>query len=70
MELIVDGEKRYYTAIKGISRLLKFLNATQKGAHHFCMNYLNGFQTESARAKHYEYCSSNGHVKVKMPIEK
>ena len=34
------------------------------------MNCLNGFRTESARDKHYEYCNSNGHVKVKMPIEK
>ena len=34
------------------------------------MNCLNGFRTESARDKHYEYCSSNGHVKVKMPSEK
>ena len=36
----------------------------------YCMNGLNGFRTESARDKHYEYCSSNGHVKVKMPTEK
>ena len=68
--MIEDGEKRHYTAIKGISRLLKSLNASHKGAYHFCMDCLNGFQTESARDKHYEYCSSNGHVKVKMPTEK
>ena len=68
--IIVDGEKRHYTAIKSISRLLKSLNATHKGAYHFCMNCLNGFRTESARDKHYEYCNSNGHVKVKMPTEK
>ena len=41
-----------------------------KGAYHFCMNCLNGFRTESARDKHYEYCSSNGHVKIKIPTEK
>ena len=40
--MIEDGEKRHYTAIKGISRLLKSLNASQKGAYHFCMNCLNG----------------------------
>ena len=68
--MIVDGEKRYYTAIKSISRLLKSLNATHKGAYHFCMNCLNGFRTASARDKHYEYCSSNGHVKVNMPTGK
>ena len=68
--MIVDGEERHYTAIKSISRLLKSLNATHKGAYHFCMNCLNGFRTESARDKHYESCSSNGHVKVNMPSEK
>ena len=33
------------------------------------MNCLNGFRTDSARDKHYEYCSSNGHVRVSMPTE-
>ena len=31
----VDGEKRHYTTIKSISRLLKSLNATHKVAYHF-----------------------------------
>ena len=56
--MIVDGEKRHYTVIKSVSRLRKSLNATQKG------------RTGSASDKHYDYCSSNGHVKVKMPTEK
>ena len=68
--MIIDGENRHYTTIKSISRLLKSLNATHKSAYHFCMTCLNGFRTESARDKHYEHCSSNGHVKVKMPTEK
>ena len=34
------------------------------------MNCLNGFWTISARDNHYEYCSSNGYVKAKMPSEK
>ena len=68
--MIVDGENRHYAAIKSISRLLKSVNATHKGAYHFCMNCLNSFWTESARDKHYEYRSSNGHVKVKMSTEK
>ena len=49
-----DEENRHYTAIKNISTLLKSLNATHKGAYHFCMNFLNGFCTASARDKHYE----------------
>ena len=33
------------------------------------MDCLNGFRTSPARDKHYEYCSSNGHVKVNIPTE-
>ena len=68
--MIVDGEKRHYTTIKFISRLLSKLNGKTRRAYHFCMNCLNGFRTESARDKHYECYSSKGHVKVKMPTEK
>ena len=67
--MIVDGEKWHYTAIKSISRRLSRLNRKTKRAHDYCMNCLNGFRTESARDKHYEYCSSNGHVKVNMPTD-
>ena len=68
--MTVDGEKRHCTTIKGISRLLSKLNRKTRRPYHFCMNCLNGFRTESARDKHYEYCSSNGHVKVNMPTKK
>ena len=67
--MIEDGEKRHYTTIKNISRLLSKLNGKTRRAYHFCMNCLNGFRTESARDKHYEYFSSNDHVKVNMPTE-
>ena len=67
--MIADGENRHYTVIKSISRLLKSLSATHKHAYHFCTNCLNGFRTASARDKRYEYCSSNGYVKVNMPTE-
>ena len=67
--MIVDGEKRHYTAIKSISRLLSSLNGKTKRAYHYCMNCLNGCRTALARDKHYEYCSSNGHIKVNMPAE-
>ena len=67
--MIVDGEKRHYTTIKSISRLLSKLNGKTRRAYHFGMNCFNGFRTASARDKHYEYCSSNGHVKVNNPTE-
>ena len=65
--MIVDGEKKHYSAIKGISRLLSKLNGKTRRAYHYCINCLNGFRTSSARDKHYDYCSDNGHVKVNMP---
>ena len=34
------------------------------------MNGPNAPRIESARDKHDEYCSNNGHFKVKMPKEK
>ena len=43
--MIVNGEKRHYTAIKNISRLLSKLNGKIQHADHYCMNCLNGFQT-------------------------
>ena len=61
--MIVEGETKHYTAITNTSRLLKHFNATHKEAYHFCMNCLNGFHKVSARDKHCEHCSSNGHVK-------
>ena len=68
--MVVDGENRHYTAVKNLSRLLSSMNAKHKGAYHFCLNCLNGFRTKVGRDKHYEYCSSNGEVKIKMPTEK
>ena len=63
-------QDRLYMTIKNISRLLKSLNATHKGAYHFCMNCVSCFHAVSARGKYYKYCHNNGHVKVKMSYEK
>ena len=69
--MITDGEKRHYTAVKNLSRLLSSSNSKgRKGAYHFCVNCLNGFRTESARDKHYVCCSIHGEVRVTMPSEK
>ena len=43
------------------------MNATCKETYHI---FFNGFCTSSARGKHYEYCRSNGGVKVKMHSQK
>ena len=41
--MIVDDEKRHYTGIKNISRLLSKLNGKTRRAYHYCINCLNGF---------------------------
>ena len=68
--MIVDGEKRHFTTIKSISRLLSKLSGKTRRAYYFCMNCLNCFWKASARDKHYEYCGSNGHIEVNIPTEK
>ena len=67
--MIADGEERHYTTIKSISTLLSKLNRKTKRKFHYCMNCFNGFRTKSASDRHYEYYSSNGHVKVNMLTE-
>ena len=54
--LITDGEKRHYTAIKSLSRLLSKENANSKRAYHYCQNYLQAFCTEKSRETHYANC--------------
>ena len=57
--LITDGEKRHYTAIKSLSRLLWSSNSKHGHKQHFCPNCLEGFSLEESRDKHYEYCKDN-----------
>ena len=66
--LITDGEKRHYTAIKDLSRLLGDSNSKHGHKQHFCLNYLQGFHSES-RGKHFEYCTYNEVVRIEMPKE-
>ena len=68
--MIMDDKNRHYTTIKNLPRLLKFLIASYKEAYLFCIDCLDGFFTTSSRDKHYMYCSSNGHAKVKIPSGK
>ena len=39
-------------------------------AYYFSVNCLNDLLTAQARNRHYEYCSSDNHVKVEIPFEK
>ena len=68
--MIVDCEERHYTTIKNISRLSSKLNGKTQLTYHYCMSCRNGFRRGSTANKHYEHCSSNGHVRVKTPTEK
>ena len=66
---ITDGEKRHYTAVKSLSRLLRSSNSKHKCKQHFCLIFLQGFGLEESRDKHLEYCLDNEAVKVEMPPE-
>ena len=67
--LITDGNRRHYTVIKSLSRLLGSSNSKHKRKQHFCLNCLQGFSLEEGRDKHYEYCKDNEAVRIEMPEE-
>ena len=66
---ITDGEKRHYTAIKCLTRLLASSNSKHKHKQHFCLNCLQGFHLEESRDKHYEYCKDSEAVRIEIPKE-
>ena len=68
--LISDGEKKHYTTIKSLSRLLSRENRVRRDKQHFCLNCLHAFNSEKSMIKHYDYCVDHEEVKVEMPTEK
>ena len=64
--LITDSERRHYTAIKTLSRLLGSSNSKHKCKQHFCLNCLQGFSLEESRDNHFEYCKDNESVRIEM----
>ena len=64
--LIAEGERRHYTAIKSLSKLLRHSNTKNNGKQLFCINCLQGFPTEIIRDKHFEYCIENETVRICM----
>ena len=65
--LITGNNRKHYVAIKSLSRLLSSQNTKHKGKEYFCMNCLQGFNEESSRDKHLDYCINNESIKVEMP---
>ena len=65
--LITGNNRKHYVAIKSLSRLLSSQNTKLKGKEYFCMNCLQGFNEESSRDEHLDYCINNESVKVEMP---
>ena len=68
--LITGNIRKYYVAIKSLSRLLSSQNTKHKGKEYFCMNCLQGFNEDSSRDEHLDYCINNESVKVEMPHKK
>ena len=65
--LITENKRKHYVVIKSFSMLLSSQNTKHKGKEYFCMNCLQGFNEESSRDKHLDYCINNKSVKVEMP---
>ena len=65
--LITENNRKYYVAIKSLSRLLSSQNTKHKEKEYSCMNCLQGFNEESSRDEHLDYCINNESVKVEMP---
>ena len=68
--LITGNNRKHYVAIKSLSRLLSSQNTKHKGKEYFCMNCLQGFNEESSRDEHLDYCINNESVKVEMQHKK
>ena len=67
--LIDDEERRYYTVIKSLSRLLGSSNSKHKSKQHFCLNCLQGCHSETSRDNHFKYCKDKEAVSIEMPKE-
>ena len=67
--LIINGEKRHYTVIKSLNRLLGDSNSKHGHKQYFCLNYSQGFHSEESRDNHFEYCKDNEAVRIEMPKE-
>ena len=65
--LITKENRKHYVAMKSLSRLLSKQNSKHKQSRHFCANCLQGFSTESAWDKNYDYCEDNEAVRVEVP---
>ena len=59
--LIADGEKRHYTMIKTLTRLLESGNSKHEHKQHFCLNCLQGFSLEISRDKHTSTVKTTKH---------
>ena len=69
---VENPNKKYYIAVKSLSRLLSKQNSKHKEAQHFYSNCLNGFESEIIRDNYYnyyKYCRSKDSVRVEMPTK-
>ena len=65
--LIGDGDRRLYTRVKSLTRLLASSNSKHKRKQHFCINCLQNFHSEESRDNYFEYCKDNETVRIEIP---
>ena len=67
--LMVQEGKRHYVAIKNINQLLASSNSDHQHKHYFCLNCLQGLQSEETKDKHFKFCVDNKAVRIDIPEE-
>ena len=67
--LIDNREKRHYSMITKLSRLLGYSNSIYRHKQHFCRNCFQGFHSEKSRDNHFENSKDNKAVRIEMPKE-
>ena len=65
--IISEDGRNHYIVIRSLSRLLSSKNTNHKGKQHFCMICLQGFEKETPRDEHRDYCLNKKSVRVEMP---
>ena len=69
-----DNNKKHYSEIKSLRRLLSIYlsmqNSKHKESQHCCTNCLQGVSEKKSRDEHLIYCRNNEAVRIEMPNSK
>ena len=66
--MITDGEKWHYTAVTGLSRLLRIVTGNNNGDF-YCLNCFHAYRTKTKLETHKKICENHDYCHVEMPNE-